>query len=256
MNGFSSCLLFSFETQHTLAYGIKATTEECPEGLFVNASQCIIGFIMQGFMAVVIFAKMTLPQLCANTLMFSNRAVICSRNGKLALMFRVGDLRKNNIINVKLRAFLIRNEKTFEGEQLMYNQTELKLQSDEMLTDGLFFNWPIIVVHWIDAKSPLYHLGPNDLKLRNFEIVVVLEGTLRSTGRMTQAKTSYFPDEILWGMKFQSLIEYNSDRNEYEADFSQFDSLLPIITPWCSAAYYKKYKNMHNNCIKPDFVFI
>ncbi|EFA09001.1 ATP-sensitive inward rectifier potassium channel 11 [Tribolium castaneum] len=243
INNFGSCLLFSIETQHTVGYGIKATTDECPEAIFVNALQCIIGFIMQGIMAVIIFSKMTLPRLRSQTLLFSKKAVICPRNNKLCFMFRMGDMRKNHIIDAKVRAFYIRAERTVEGQVLDHHQVELPVKVDECKS-GIFFNWPLVVFHEITKDSPLYYLSPSDLKKNRFEIVVLLEGTTQSTGQMTQAKSSYLPREIIWGKKFQSLLNFNYDRREFEADFSKFDQVLAVSTPLCSAAYIDDYNQM------------
>ncbi|RZC33394.1 ATP-sensitive inward rectifier potassium channel 11, partial [Asbolus verrucosus] len=243
IHGFASCFLFSIETQHTVGYGIKATTDECPEAIFVNAVQCIIGFIMQGIMAVIIFSKMTLPRLRSQTLLFSKNAVICPRNNQLCFMFRMGDMRKNHIIDANVRAYYVRSERTIEGEILDHHQIELPLMVDGCKT-GLFFNWPLVVFHRIDKNSPLYYLVPSDLNQDRFEIVVLLEGTTQSTGQMTQARTSYVPSEIKWGKKFEVLLNFNYDRREYEADFSKFDELLPISTPLCCAAYIEEYNQM------------
>ena len=38
------------------------------------------------------------------------------------------------------------------------------------------------IVHKIDENSPLYELGASDLKEEEFEIVVLLEGVIESTG--------------------------------------------------------------------------
>ena len=243
IHNFGSCLLFSIETQHTVGYGIKATTDECPEAIFVNALQCIIGFIMQGIMAVIIFSKMTLPRLRSQTLLFSKNAVVCPRNNKLCWMFRMGDMRKNHIIDARIRAFYVRSERTIEGQVLDHHQVEIPVTVDGCKS-GIFFNWPLVVFHKIDKKSPLYYLAPKDLTQDRFEIVVLLEGTTQSTGQMTQARTSYMPTEIFWGKKFQGLLNFNYDRREFEADFSKFDELLPISTPLCSAAYIDEYNHM------------
>lgn len=47
VHGFASCFLFSIETQHTIGYGARYTTEECPEGIFVMCIQSIIGVMIQ-----------------------------------------------------------------------------------------------------------------------------------------------------------------------------------------------------------------
>lgn len=47
---FTSCFLFSIETQHTIGYGGRSTTEECPEAIFVMCIQSISGVMIQAFM--------------------------------------------------------------------------------------------------------------------------------------------------------------------------------------------------------------
>ena len=44
---FASCFLFSIETQHTIGYGYRYSTEECPEAIFVQCIQSIIGVMIQ-----------------------------------------------------------------------------------------------------------------------------------------------------------------------------------------------------------------
>ena len=38
-DGFASCFLFSLETQHTIGYGTRQTTTECPDAMFVMSVQ-------------------------------------------------------------------------------------------------------------------------------------------------------------------------------------------------------------------------
>jgi hypothetical protein len=47
IHGFASTFLFSIETQHTIGYGYRYTTEECPEGIFIMCIQSIIGVMIQ-----------------------------------------------------------------------------------------------------------------------------------------------------------------------------------------------------------------
>jgi len=41
-DGFAACFLFSLETQHTIGYGSRQTTTECPDAMFVMSVQVII----------------------------------------------------------------------------------------------------------------------------------------------------------------------------------------------------------------------
>lgn len=51
----------------------------------------------------------------------------------------------------------------------------------------------------------------------------------------TQARSSYLPSEILWGRRFDPLIEFRRDTGQYSVDFSRFDATYKVDTPECSA---------------------
>lgn len=222
--GFISCLLFSIETQHTVGYGIRATTEECPEAIFTNAVQCMIGTILQGIMSGVIFTKLTLPNRRAKTVIFSKNAIISLRNGYYHLMLRVGDIRDDHIIEIKIKAFLLRTVRTIEGEVLKLHKTPLDMKVDDCKKDVPLM-WPVIAAHKIDKKSPLKGITPQRLRRDTFEIIVILEGSIESTGQSMQARTSYLPSEILWGYKFEPILKFNRFLCEYEVDYSKFESI-------------------------------
>ncbi|XP_058454085.1 ATP-sensitive inward rectifier potassium channel 12-like [Malaya genurostris] len=231
---FASCFLFSLETQHTIGYGSRATTEECPEAIFVMTLQSVHGVMIQALLAGIIFAKMTRPKNRSQTLLFSKQAVISMRDGELCLMFRVGDMRKSHIIGASIRAQLIRGKMTREGELMAQYQIELEVGVDGCGSD-MFFIWPQIVVHRINADSPLYGLSALELLQEKFEIVVILEGTIESTGQTTQARSSYLSSEILWGYRFEPILFYNKQRQTYEINLDKFDEPVPVETPSCSA---------------------
>lgn len=75
----------------------------------------------------LVFLKMVRPKQRTRTLEFSNNAVICRRNGKLCLMFRVGDLRRSHIIEAKIRVLLVQTWTTPEGEVVSPSRTELRV---------------------------------------------------------------------------------------------------------------------------------
>ncbi|KAK2576339.1 hypothetical protein KPH14_005698 [Odynerus spinipes] len=230
---FTSCFLFSIETQHTIGYGSRSTTEECPEAIFVMCIQSVAGVMIQAFMVGIVFAKMSRPKQRTQTLLFSKNAVICQRDGELCLMFRVGDMRKSHIIGAAVRAQVIRSRTTKEGEILSQNQHELAVGTDGQ-NGNLFFIWPTTIVHKINAESPFYNLSAEEMLTERFEVVVILEGTIESTGQTTQARSSYLPQEILWGHRFEPMVSYSKERQGYEVDYSLFDSTTQVDTPLCS----------------------
>ncbi|MCL4165811.1 UNVERIFIED_CONTAM: hypothetical protein GTU68_019762, partial [Idotea baltica] len=179
--GFASCFLFSVETQHTIGYGSRHTTEECPEAIFVMCLQSITGVILQAFMGGVIFTKLSRPKKRTHTLIFSREACICLRDGELCLLFRVGDMRKSHIIEAHIRVQLIKERVTEEGETIPYFQHELDVGYDGG-EDRILFIWPMTIVHKIDESSPLYEVSAHELSQEKFEIIVMLEGVIENTG--------------------------------------------------------------------------
>ncbi|KAA0190884.1 hypothetical protein HAZT_HAZT002557 [Hyalella azteca] len=122
-----------------------------------------------------------------------------------------------------------------EGEEIPLHMYDLDVGYD-VGEDRIFFIWPMTIVHKIDEGSPLYDLSASSLQNADFEIVVLLEGVIESTGMTTQARSSYLPDEILWGHRFQPLVSYKkSPREGFYVDLSLFNNTQPVCTPSCSA---------------------
>ncbi|XP_014205715.1 uncharacterized protein LOC106637442 isoform X2 [Copidosoma floridanum] len=249
LHTFTSCFLFSIETQHTIGYGGRSTTEECPEAIFVMCAQSISGVMIQALMVGIVFAKMSRPKQRTQTLLFSKQAVICQRDGELCLMFRVGDMRKSHIIGASVRAQLIRSRTTKEGEVLPHNQYELAVGADGQ-TANLFFIWPCTVVHRINADSPFYNMSAEDVLTERFEVVVILEGTIESTGQTTQARSSYLPQEVLWGHRFEPLVSYSKESQGYEVDYSRFNSTVQVDTPLCSGRELAEFYRLQDGVIR------
>jgi len=90
-----------------------------------------------------------------------------------------------------VRVLLVSKRVTREGEVLPVYQRELVLgdSNEEGDHEGrLFLVWPLIVQHCITESSPLWDVSADDLTAgrKHFEIIVILEGIVESTGMTTQ----------------------------------------------------------------------
>lgn len=86
-----------------------------------------------------------------------------------------------------MRALLVRNILTAEGERIPLRQFSLALETETGHNDSyIFLVWPVTVVHRIDATSPLWDMSADQLHKEHFEIIVILEGTVELTGTTTQ----------------------------------------------------------------------
>jgi len=234
-DGFAACFLFSLETQHTIGYGTRQTTTECPDAMFIMSVQSVLGCIIQAFMVGLVFSKLSRPRNRSKTIIFSNQAVITKRNKKLSLIIRIGDLRDDNfILGTQISAKLLRRRISVEGE--VYQEMQNLLVNPETTNEScIFFVWPLDIVHVIDEDSPFYNMTACDLAKERFELLLVLEGTNETSNMTFQARTSYLPNEILWGHRFEQMQIYRKDRNKFEINFSAFHSTYEVACPSHSA---------------------
>ncbi|XP_034231148.1 ATP-sensitive inward rectifier potassium channel 12-like isoform X2 [Thrips palmi] len=228
---FTGSFIFSMESQTTIGYGTAYPSKDCPQAVVVLCFQSVCGMIIEAFSVGIVFAKMTRPHLRTQTLLFSRRAVVAVRDGCLTLMFRVGDIRKSQLVSTKLWVVISGVSDPDEPEM---DQTELAVTFNGS-ANNLNTSWPTTVMHRINDKSPLYKMDPRDLLEDTFEILVFLEGTIQSTGQTTQARTSYTPSEIMWGHKLYPMLRYSKKLRRYEADFNRFHETIEVETPLCSS---------------------
>ncbi|XP_040927289.1 potassium inwardly rectifying channel subfamily J member 11, like isoform X1 [Betta splendens] len=250
IHSFTSAFLFSIEVQVTIGFGGRMVTEECPVAITVLIIQNILGLIINAVMLGCVFMKTAQANRRAETLIFSRNAVIAPRSGRPTFMFRVGDLRKSMIISatVQLQVMpagrtagdrprangpltrtlclqVIRRTVTAEGEVIPVCQLDIQVENP-LRSNGIFLVSPLIISHTIERGSPLYELSSQTLATEDLEIIVILEGVVETTGISMQARTSYTPEEILWGRRFVSIITEEDGR--YCVDYSKFGNTVPV----------------------------
>ncbi|CAF89760.1 unnamed protein product [Tetraodon nigroviridis] len=232
IHSFTSAFLFSIEVQVTIGFGGRMVTEECPLAITVLIIQNIVGLIINAVMLGCVFMKTAQANRRAETLIFSRNAVIAPRNGRPTFMFRVGDLRKSMIISATIQLQVIRRTVTAEGEVIPVAQLDIQVENP-LRSNGIFLVSPLVISHTIERGSPLYELSAQALSAEDLEIIVILEGVVETTGITMQARTSYTPEEILWGRRFVSIISEEDGR--YCVDYSKFGNTVPVRMPLLSA---------------------
>ncbi|KAL5282075.1 hypothetical protein ACFFRR_005374 [Megaselia abdita] len=215
----TSMFLFSFELQTTIGTGEKYPTDECPEGIFVFVLQVLFSVAIEGGLLSTIYAKTTKPKKILSKLKFSEKAIVCYRNNKLCLMFRVSDPQEQHSIDMKVRVHLLIDNITSEGDIVKVN-TELKLIG----SGSNLIMWPETIVHVIDRESPFYNFTADDFHSENYEILVSIFGSSPLTAQISEDRTSYLPKEVYWGQRFDNIIHYDRLNNSYFVDFKNFNS--------------------------------
>ncbi|XP_055859417.1 ATP-sensitive inward rectifier potassium channel 11-like isoform X1 [Episyrphus balteatus] len=221
---FVGMLLHSIETQTTVGFGERYPSEECPESMFLFIMQIIVSVGIEGAMVSIIYAKTARPTKQLAKMRFSNKAVVCYRDGKLCLIFRICDPRKQQIIGTKIRAYVLKDRVTSEGE-LIKTHTELKIENN----GNSMIMWPETICHIIDKNSPFYNYKTaKDFNIGSFEIFVSIVGSSPATGQMTEERTSYLSKEVFWGQRFVNVIVYDPRNDRYIIDYSNFNTTISV----------------------------
>ncbi|XP_033839859.1 ATP-sensitive inward rectifier potassium channel 10 [Periophthalmus magnuspinnatus] len=230
----TGAFLFSLESQTTIGYGFRCITEECPAAIVLLIFQLVLTTIMEIFVTGTFLAKVARPKKRGETVKFSQHAVVSSHEGQPCLMIRVANMRKSLLLGCQVTGKLLRTSLTKEGETVRLDQRNVPFSVDTS-SDSPFLIIPLTFYHIIDHHSPLQAWaakggGWTDPELADFELLVILSATIEPTSATCQVRTSYLPDEILWGYEFPPVVSL-SPTGKYVADFAFFDKVAKTKSP-------------------------
>lgn len=234
VRSFTAAFLFSLETQTTIGYGFRGMTENCMIAIVVVTVQDVISCFIDTFVIGIVVSKMASARKRAQTVGFSNCAVINLHDGHLCLSWRVGDFRQNHLVEGTAQAQIVRSTVYATGK------TDLSYQDLVIEQKDIVLATPTTIFHKIDRSSPFYKMSLADLRKDDFELVVSFTYTDDSTGTLHQTRTSYSPSDILWGQLFQEMIR--TSRRHYRVDYALFNQTARVLAPEGSAKEFELKK--------------
>jgi inward rectifier potassium channel len=193
---FEDAFFFSVQTFATIGYGRLVPNGFIPNMLVtLEAFVGLVGFAMA---TGLVFARFSRPTA---RVIFSKYALINEHDKTPSFMFRLANLRANQIVEAVVSVNLSLQETTEEGESY---RTFYELKLEQHRSPIFIMTW--LVVHPIDKDSPLF--GMNDQKLRDAqaEVVISLAGIDNSFNQSIHARFSYTPEDILWNKRFQDMV--------------------------------------------------
>ncbi|MEM6396450.1 MAG: ion transporter [Bacteroidota bacterium] len=204
----ANCYFLSFQTFTTVGYGIIHPVSTTAN--FMTSVISLTGLLTVALATGLVFARFSRPrQLIA----FSKQAIIrIYKNNKKALLFRIANLRDDNLIDLRANVVLSWLEKGIKGPYRKF--APLKLERDQVALFPL--NWTI--VHEIDENSPLAKWTKSDITRGRIEIIVNIQGFDEAYGQTIHAKNSYTSDEIEWNACFVPMYYEEGGRTVLELD--------------------------------------
>lgn len=198
---FADAFFFSVQTFATIGYGGMV-----PKTLAANllvTTEALFGFCYTGVVAGLVFSKFARPTA---RILFSDKAVITTHEGKPHFMLRMVNERDNRIVDAQAKLTLMRDEVTAEGKTLRRFYTLPLVRSENPL---LRLSWT--VMHEINEASPLFHMDHEALQSTEAEIIVSVSGLDETLSQMIHARNSYIADEIVRGAAFADVLHRKDD---------------------------------------------
>eukprot|EP00924_Labyrinthula_sp_SR-Ha-C_P003708 snap_masked-scaffold_3-processed-gene-2.14-mRNA-1 protein AED:1.00 eAED:1.00 QI:0/-1/0/0/-1/1/1/0/482 len=158
--GFLSTLAFSIHTAATIGYGTLDDTT----GFFKNCRtiptivyfQSVLTLVFNTLMTSILVYRIGRADRRSRTILFSNKATIHFRNGRILFSFRAYDLQNYSpLIEAHCRLYAVSSAN--DGRSAVYFQTtNMRIQHpDDALEAPLLLILPELITHEIDSKSPL-----------------------------------------------------------------------------------------------------
>jgi inward rectifier potassium channel len=194
MQSFMNAYFFSVQTFTTVGYGGMV-----PNGFaanFIASLEAMFGLLGFAIATGLLFGRFSRPSA---RILFSKNAIITPYRGINALMFRLANLRNNDIIEVEANALAVFLDKTTNSRKYY----GMKLERNSVY----FFPLSWTVVHPLDEESPFFNKSPEELKNLQAEILIQFKGFDDTFSQTVHTRFSYTFDEIIWNAKFKPAFE-------------------------------------------------
>jgi len=215
-NGPLAYFYFSIETLATVGYGDMHP--QTNYGHLIATIEIFTGMSLLAVMTGLIFARFSRPRA---RFVFANNAVIARHEGRQTLIIRVANARHNAISRANARLWIIRVERTKEGEQLR-RFYELNLDRNDHPIFALSWN----LFHVIDQDSPLYGLTASDLAEADALLVLNVGGNDDNSAQQLHARRVYSWRDIRWHHRYKDITSV-SPQGRLLLDYTKFHETVP-----------------------------
>ncbi|XP_029015710.1 inward rectifier potassium channel 16-like [Betta splendens] len=244
VRGFTGAFMFSVETQSTIGYGYRTTTENCMGAIILVTAQDLFSCALDTVVIGVVAAKMASARKRAQTVGFSKCAVVNLRDGVLCLSWRLGDFRGNHVLEGVASAQVVRYVKQPRGS-IVVSYQDLKIHNQDLVLAT-----PVAVIHKLAPGSPLYGMTPDRPLGADVELVVSFTYSGDSTGTLHQTRASYTAADVRWGQRFRDMVRLGE--GHYEADYALFNETTWVPVPLLSAEERDRWRRPAGGAVAPS----
>ncbi len=197
---FADAFFFSTQTIATVGYGHLS-----PSGYTTNIIASLESFI--GLLAFALATGLLYGRFSRPTakIVYSEKIVVAPYQDGKAYMFRLANLRSNQLIELEINLMLSININENGKTIRRFVELELERKAIQLLT----LSWT--VVHPIAENSVLNGLTQQDLLDGEAEFLVLLKAFDDAFSQTVHSRTSYKASEIIFDAKFDLIIKPDED---------------------------------------------
>ena len=214
MERFTRAFFFSVHTLATIGYGNVIPVTFAANALV--AFESLVGLLGFSIIAGFVFARFARPRA---ELAFSKVAIVAPYRDKTALMFRIVNKKRTQMVEMHATVLLAMRKRDGASTDRDFIPLELERKS------VVFFPLAWTIVHPIDEKSPLNGCKREELRTRDAELLILLNGFDETFSQTVHARSSYKADEIVWGAKFRTMFNPSEEDGTISIDIRKLDEI-------------------------------
>lgn len=199
LENFAQGYFFSSQTLTTVGYGHIS-----PNSLLSNtlaSFESFLGLLSFALVSGLLYGRFSRQRA---KIVFSEKLLVAPYRSGTALMFRMGNARRSEIIEVDVQVILAINQLAENGDlERKYYTLDLELNHIS------FFSLSWTIVHSLNERSPIYGFSEEELKGALAEFMVLVRGMDEANHQSVHARHSYVAEEMAWNARFLPVISRN-----------------------------------------------
>jgi len=199
-------------------------------GKIVTIAHMFFAALLMAVGTGTVFVKLS---KATTSLVYAKHVVVGNPDGIRTLTFRIANRRSNMLVDIVLKATLITDHTTSEGE--IYERTQ-----------PLNFDEPPSVIcgdttlrHRLDEASPLYAMTSESIRRKHMRIALVFSAHEETFNDCVCAFYMYAPEHILFNHRFARMRERNPEGSEtvFTVHMNRLNNVVPCgVNPICNCS--------------------